>query len=329
MAKKKKTVPTDKAIDMIGASLKKIGIDIRQDIAFLEPEYYVSTGSLALDNILGDNNGLPPGIIEIFGAEGVGKSTMALEIVAQAQQCGLTCYYFDVEKKMTASTIKTIQGLDHSKIKFPNINHGNDVIHALDVILPQDPKSVIVIDSVPAMISSAQFKEASDKDFYASIARLLNDFLPKARTWVRQNQTLLIFLNQIRDNINSYGMGPKTRTPGGRALKFNTDIRIELKKIGKITKGDDVIGQKLKAITHKNNMTRPNQTVEMSLIYGRGIDKTYELQELGLQLGIIEKNGAWFTYDGQRVQGSAKLVVMLDENPEMKEKLRKEVLEYL
>ena len=315
------------AIDLIDAALKKMGVIIRQDISFLEPEFYIGTGSISLDHILSDKCGIPPGIIELYGAEGVGKSTLALEILSGAQQIGLTCYYFDVEKKLTNSLLQTIEHLDCSQIKFPAVNHGNDVIHALDVILPQDPKSVIVIDSIPAMISSEQFQESSDKDFYASIPRLLNTFLPKARTWVRQHQSLLILLNQTRDNINAYGPASKTRTPGGKALKFNADIRLEIRKVGRITHSDEVIGQKIKIESKKNNYAKPFQSVELSLIYGHGIDKLYELQELGLQFGLIEKSGSWFTYEEHKVQGISKLIELL-QNKEIQQKLKKQIEEF-
>jgi recombination protein RecA len=323
---KKKVNKDNKTIDIIGAALKKIGVEIRNDIAFLDPEYFVSTGSISLDHILGEDCGLPPGIVEIYGAEGSGKTTLALEILARAQKLGLTTYFFDVEKKLTGSLVRTIRDLDPGKIKLPDIKHGTDVIHALDVILPESPRSVIVVDSVPSMISATQFKEASDKKFYAEIPGLLSDFLPKARTWLRYNQSLLIMLNQIRDNMESYGA--KTRTPGGHALKFNADIRLEVKRVGRITKGEDVIGQKIKLETKKNNFARPFQSVELSLIYGYGIDRIYELYELGLQFGVIQKGGSWLTYDDHKVQGSSKFVELLESDEQLRLQLEKQVGEY-
>lgn len=315
------------SIELINEALNKIGISIKNGVQFLEPEYYVSTGSLSLDQILCEQRGLPPGIVEIYGAEGVGKSTLALEILSEAQKKNLTTYYFDLEKKLTKSLIKTINGLDDNKINFVNVNTGNDAVKALECILPANDHAVIVIDSIPAMISSAQFEESSDKDFYAPIAKLLNVFLPKARTWVRQSQTLLILLNQIRDNMTPYG--PPTRTPGGRALKFNCDIRIEIKKTGTIKNSNDIIGQTLKVETHKNNYAKPFQSVELALIFGHGIDKTYELMTLGLQFGIISKGGAWFTFNEIRAQGEQKLIRLLEEDKELRGKLEKEVLSYL
>lgn len=324
MANKK--TDKDKTINIIDAALKKIGIEIRNDIAFLDPEYYLSTGSISLDHILGDGCGFPPGIVEIFGPEGAGKTTLALELMASAQRLGLTSYYFDVEKKLTASIIRTVRGLNPKKIKFPNVEHGTDVIHALDVILPQDPKSVIVVDSVPAMISATQFKESSDKSFYAEIPKLLSTFLPKARTWLRYHQSLLIMLNQVRDNMKSYG--PDTRQPGGHALKFNSDIRLEIKSSGRISKGEEIVGQKIKLTTKKNNFARPFQSVELSLIYGRGIDRIYELYELGLQFGLIQKSGAWLSYDGHKVQGSAKCVELLENDEQLRLQLETQIGEY-
>lgn len=325
MAKKK--TDKSKSIDLIDAALKKIGVEIRDDIAFLDPEYYLSTGSISLDNILCDEGGLPPGIVEIFGPEGAGKTTLALQLLVGAQKLGLTCYYFDVEKKLTGSVIRTIKGLDAKKIKFPNVDNGTDVIHALDIILQQDPRSVIIVDSVPAMISASQFREPSDKNFYAEIPKLLNTFLPKARTWLRYHQSLLVMLNQIRDNMESYGA--KTRTPGGRALKFMTDIRLEIKSAGRITKGEDVVGQTVKIETKKNNLARPFQSVKLSLIYGRGICRVYELYELGLQFGLIKKAGAWISYDGHKVQGSAKLVELLESDEQLRLQLEKQIGDYI
>lgn len=325
MAKKKIDIP---GIDIVDAALKKMGIDIRDDIVFLDPQYFVSTGSIALDNILGEGRGFAPGIVELYGPEGVGKTTLSLGILAEAQQLGLTTYFFDVEKKLTSSMIRTIDGLDATKTRWPVVNHGNDVISALDVILPQSPKSVIVIDSIPAMISAAQFKEASDKDFYAQIPKLLTNFLPKARTWVREHQSLLILLNQERDVINSYGNAPRKRTPGGNALKYYADIRVHLRTIERIKEKEEVVGQKIRAETKKNCYARPYQSVVLSLIYGSGIDKVRELIDLGLEFGIIEKGGAWFNYGDKKAQGVANMTELLRTDKQLTEQLKNDILEH-
>lgn len=330
MAKKKKTkkeIQADSGLDLIDSVLKKIGVDVHKDIKFLDPEFFVSTGSMALDHILGDGCGLPPGIVEIHGPEGAGKSTLALGLMAQAQKQGLNAYYFDVEDKLTSSMVRTIRDLDPTKVKWPRTKHGTAVIKALDVLLPESPRSVIVIDSVPAMISAAQFRENSDKDFYAQIPKLLTNFLPKARTWVREHQTLLIFLNQLRDNIGvSYG--PKKRTPGGNALRYYSDIRLELKVKESIKSGEVRTGQRLKITTKKNCYTRPYQSVEVALMYGYGIDPITELQELGVQFGLVDKSGAWLTYGDYRAQGMDKFIAGLRNNKALLRQLYKEVREH-
>lgn len=328
MVKRKKKLPEDKNVTILDSVLKKIGIDVHEDIAFLDPQFFVGTGSIALNHILGEGCGLPPGITEIHGPEGAGKTTLALGIIAQGQKQGLNAYYFDVENKLTSSVVKTIRGLNPTKVKWPRVRHGNDVIHALDAILPQSSKSIIVIDSVPAMISAAQFREASDKDFYAQIPKLLNNFLPKARIWTREHQSLLIFLNQLRDNINSMGYGPTKRTPGGNALKYYSDIQIELKLKEKIKAGEVITGQRLKIKTVKNNYAPPYQAVEVALMYGYGIDPVTELQELGVQFGLIEKAGSWLTYHDFRSQGIASFIAELRKNKELLRQLHSEVKEH-
>jgi recombination protein RecA len=315
--KKKKKSQNPDTVKVMGSVLKKMGIDMREDVAFMDPDYYVSTGSIGLNNIVSDGGGIPPGIVEIFGPEGVGKTTLALGIVAQAQEIGLDPYVFDVENKLHGSMVKTIHGLDPTKVKWPETENGTQVVKALDVILPQCPRSIIVIDSIPAMITEAQFREGSDKDNVAPIPRLLGNILVKARTWTRRNKSLLILLNQEREAVNTMGYGPRSRTPGGRALKHYCDIRLHLKVIEKLKKNEEIIGQRLKVTTQKNSMARPFQSANVALIYGHGIDTVYELYELGIQFGLIQKSGGWLDYNGHKVQGSDRLVAILREDPEL------------
>ena len=325
--KSKKESQSDATDRVMNSVLKKIGIEIHEDIAFLEPAYYLSTSSIGINNILSSAGGLPPGMVEIYGPEGAGKTTLALGILGEAQQIGLTGYFIDVEHKLHASTVKTIHGLNPEKIKWPEVEHGGDVIKVLDALLPSIKNAVFIVDSIPAMLSEAQFREASDKDDVGTLARLFGKLLPKARVWTRRNSIILIWLNQEREVISTMGYGPRTRTPGGRAIKHYCDVRLSLKVIERIKKGDDVIGQRLKVTTEKNSMARPYQSVKVALMYGYGIDAVHEIYELGLQFGLIEKRGPWFTYGEHRTQGSEKLIGLLRSNEALLAQLKSEVRE--
>lgn len=309
MAKKKKKIEGMDLIKDLENLECEISADLDKDLPF-----FISTGSFSLDMILSEQGGFSIGCAEMWGAEGTGKSSLALSCMSQALKQGMTCFYIDMERALTKSLVSCF--LDPSEAKWIKPSHGQAAFNGMERILRTTPNSFIVLDSIPACISSAQLEEDMDKASYAPIPTLLSRFMPKARKFCNENNSFILFLNQLRANMSGYG---KSYTvPGGYSIKFNTDWRMELKRTKKFENSGKIIGHQIKVTTEKNRFYPPWQEANLYLVYGRGFHQGFEVLDIAIQLSIIKKGGAWFELpNGNKVQGFERTAEYLLENKEV------------
>jgi recombination protein RecA len=326
--RKKAEDPIDEAIAVVDLIKQKCGDRIARSIEALAPAFMVSTGSLSLDHIIG--GGIAPGVTQIFGSHGAGKTSMGLSIIAQGQLKGINGYYIDQERRLRRSLLETIHGLDVSKLE-GNVfrpEHGQQAADVIEIIAKQAPNSIVVLDSIPACISSAQLKESTEKDFYAPIPKLFSTFLPKIAGFLEENKVALVLMNQIRMKMVSYG-DPES-APGGEAIKFYSDNIIRFKR-GTIIKNSNgkPVGHHIRVKTMKTGYAAPFQEIEVPLVYGRGIDGRWDTLLLGLQLGLVKAKASWYVYKDIKLQGEMRFVSALYENNDLYQQLVKDVKEAL
>jgi len=311
MAKKKKDMTSDE-IEIAQLITSKFGKGVVTSLETLIPTYEINTGSTSLDYIMG--GGIVAGITEFYGGEGTGKTSLALGLVRSAQQQGIKTYYIDQERGLTASLVHNIPGLNADEFSKNILRpaHGQQAADVIEMVVKQSPKSLIILDSIPAMISSAQMDESASKDFYAPIAKLMSNFLPKIKTLLSEQEICLVFLNQLRMKMTGYG-NPED-TPGGKAIKFYCDRRVELRKAKPIKKGEKQVGHFVKCKVVKNKYAAPYQMAEVPLIYGKGIDSAWDVAQLAVQMGIIKKKASWFIYEDKKWQGELGMTEALAED---------------
>ena len=290
----------------------------------------VSTGSIRLDLALKEP--FIPGVHELSGQEGAGKTTLSLEAGASAQAQGMNFFYVNVEKGLHKSLPCGIKGLDRKKMHVLNPDDGEQALDMVEHIIRSVPRSFIVIDSVPALVTEEELEKSAGQDTMAKLARLLSKYLRKINPFLVKQDSVLLFLNQLRDNVGGYG-SPEV-TPGGRAIRFFANSRISLRitKAGRrVNKQGKTIGQTVKATILKNRATVPYIQVEVELLFGHGIDKELEILNLGVELGIVNKGGAWlsFVYNEEEIkwQGQEKAISFLNEHPEIFSVITDQVLE--
>ena len=276
----------------------------------------VSTGSLGLDIALGIG-GLPRGrIIEIYGPESSGKTTLALHVVAEAQKLGGTCAYIDAEHAMDPSYAKKL-GCDIDELLISQPDAGEQALEIADTLVRSGAVDVLVIDSVAALVPRAELEGEMGDALPGLQARLMSQALRKLTASISKSNTLVIFINQIRMKIGVMFGNPETTT-GGNALKFYASVRLDIRRIGAIKDKDVVVGNQTRVKVVKNKMAPPFRVVEFDITYGEGISKTGELIDLGVKAGIVEKSGAWFSYDGQRIgQGRENTKTFLKDHPDV------------
>ena len=307
MAKKKKDITSDE-ISVASMIASKFGKEVTIALETLIPTYEISTGSVSLDCIIG--GGIVSGITEFFGGEGSGKTSLALGLIRNAQQQEIKTYYIDQERGLTASLVNNIPGLDTKEFS-KNIlrpTHGQECCDIIEMIVKQSPRSIIVLDSIPAMISSAQINESASKEFYAVIPKILSNFLPKIKTLLSRQEICLVVLNQLRMKMTSYG-NPND-TPGGKALKFYSSFRIKT-AMHTPTKtdnleffdGDQKIGHILKTTVVKLKYAPPFGEAKVPLMY-RAKRVAIEAIEMAIEQDIVIKNKSnhkRFRYEGSEI----------------------------
>ena len=274
----------------------------------------VSTGSLGLDIALGIG-GLPRGrIIEIYGPESSGKTTLALHVAAEAQKKGGVCAFVDAEHALDPAYAKKL-GVDIDELVISQPDAGEQALEIADTLVRSGAIDVLVIDSVAALVPRAELEGEMGDTHVGLQARLMSQALRKLTSSISKSNCLVIFINQIRLKIGVMFGNPET-TSGGNALKFYASVRLDIRRIGAIKDRDDIVGNQTRVKVVKNKVAPPFRVVEFDIMYGEGISKTGELLDLGVNANIVEKAGAWFSYNGERIgQGRENAKKFLRENP--------------
>jgi len=284
----------------------------------------VSTGSLGLDIALGIG-GLPRGrVVEIFGPESSGKTTLALHAVAQAQKHGGTCAFVDAEHALDPGYARKL-GVDVDELLISQPDAGEQALEIADTLVRSGAIDVLVVDSVAALVPRAELEGEMGDSHVGLHARLMSQALRKLTGSISRSNTLVIFINQIRLKIGVMFGNPETTT-GGNALKFYASVRMDIRRIGSIKDRDSVVGNQTRVKVVKNKMAPPFREVEFDIMYGEGISKVGELIDLGVQAGVVEKAGAWFSHDGTRIgQGRENAKTYLKQHPEVAATIEKKV----
>ena len=284
----------------------------------------ISTGSLGIDIALGIG-GLPKGrIIEIYGPESSGKTTLALSVIAQSQKKGGTCAFIDAEHALDPSYAKKI-GVDIDNLLISQPDAGEQALEIADTLVRSGAIDVLVVDSVAALVPKAELEGEMGDSHMGLQARLMSQALRKLTSTVSRSNTLIIFINQIRMKIGVMFGNPETTTCGN-ALKFYASVRIDIRRIGSIKDKEDVIGSQTRVKIVKNKVAPPFKIVDFDIMYGEGISKTGELIDLGVKAGIVEKAGAWFSYKGEKLgQGRENAKLFLKENPAVAEEIENKI----
>ncbi|MDD7313933.1 MAG: recombinase RecA [bacterium] len=310
----------DKALDAALSQIEKAfgkGSIMRmgQDNAHVDIEG-IPTGSLGLDMALGIG-GLPRGrIVEIYGPESSGKTTLALSVIAQAQKKGGTCAFIDAEHALDPSYAKKI-GVDLENLLISQPDAGEQALEIADTLVRSGAIDVLVVDSVAALVPKAELEGEMGDSHMGLQARLMSQALRKLTSTIARSNTLVIFINQIRMKIGVMFGNPETTT-GGNALKFYASVRIDIRSIGKIKDKEDIIGSQTRVKIVKNKVAPPFKVVDFDIMYGEGISKTGEIVDLGVKANVIEKSGAWFAYNGDKIgQGRENAKTFLKEHPDI------------
>ncbi|NIA70885.1 recombinase RecA [Pelagibius litoralis] len=286
----------------------------------------VSTGSLGLDIGLGIG-GLPRGrVVEIYGPESSGKTTLALHVIAEAQKTGGTCAFIDAEHAMDPAYAGKL-GVNVEELLVSQPDAGEQALEIADTLVRSGAVDVLVVDSVAALVPRAELEGDMGDSLPGLQARLMSQALRKLTSSISKSHTLVIFINQIRMKIGVMFGNPETTT-GGHALKFYASVRLDIRRIGAIKDKDVVVGNQTRVKVVKNKMAPPFRVVEFDITYGEGISKTGELLDLGVQAGIVDKAGAWFSCQGQRIgQGRENAKTFLKENPAVAAEIERKVRE--
>jgi recombination protein RecA len=285
----------------------------------------IPTGALALDLALGIG-GLPRGrVVEIFGPESSGKSTLAMHVVAEAQRNGGICAYVDAEHAMDPIYAKAI-GVDIDQLLISQPDTGEQALEITDMLVRSGAIDVVVIDSVAALTPRAEIEGEMGDTHVGLQARLMSQALRKLTANLNRTDTVAIFINQLREKIGVMFGSPET-TPGGRALKFYSSVRLDIRRIESLKDGAEVVGNRTRVKVVKNKVAPPFRQAEFDIMYGKGISREGSLIDLGVDMGIVKKSGAWFTYDGEQLgQGRENAKNFLSANPEIMMEISDKVL---
>ncbi len=276
----------------------------------------ISTGSLGLDIALGIG-GLPKGrIVEIYGPESSGKTTLTLSVIAEAQKQGATCAFIDAEHALDPDYAAKL-GVNVSDMLVSQPDTGEQALEITDMLVRSNAVDVIVIDSVAALVPKAEIEGEMGDQHMGLQARLMSQALRKITGNVKNANCLVIFINQIRMKIGVMFGSPETTT-GGNALKFYASVRLDIHRLGNVKEGEEIVGSETRVKVVKNKMAPPFRQAEFSIMYGKGIHRIGEIIELGVQQGFIEKAGAWYSYQGSKIgQGKANVARFLEENADI------------
>ena len=283
------------------------------------------TGSLSLDLALGVG-GLPKGrIIEIFGPESSGKTTLSLQVIAEMQKTGGTCAFIDAEHALDIQYASRL-GVQVPDLLLSQPDTGEQALEIVDALVRSGSVDLVVVDSVAALTPKNEIEGVMGDSLPGLQARLMSQALRKLTTSISRTKCIVIFINQIRMKIGGYG-NPET-TAGGNALKFYSSVRLDIRRVGAIKKGDEVIGNETKVKVVKNKVAPPFKQVKFDILYGQGISRLGEIIDIGTELNVLEKSGAWYSYNGNRLgQGKEKVRDLLKENVELQQEIEKKIRE--
>ena len=321
-----------KALDLAIKQMDKAfgkGILVRLGERNIEPLASISTGSLGLDIALGID-GVPRGrIIEIYGPESSGKTTLALHVLAQAQAEGSICAFVDAEHALDVKYAKNL-GVDTDNLLVSQPDFGEQALDVVETLTRSGAVDLIVIDSVAALTPKTEIEGDMGDTHVGLQARLMSQALRKLTGIVHKMGTTIIFINQIRMKIGTMGYGSPETTTGGNALKFYSSVRIDIRKIATLKQGDEVIGNRTRAKVIKNKVAPPFRQAEFDIMFGEGISQEGELVDYGVKLDIIDKSGAWFSYGEIRLgQGRENVKALLKENIELALEIQNKIKEQM
>lgn len=284
----------------------------------------VSTGSLGLDIALGVG-GLPRGrVIEIYGPESSGKTTLTLQVIAEMQKLGGTCAFIDAEHALDVQYASKL-GVNLRDLLISQPDTGEQALEITDALVRSGSVDLIVVDSVAALVPRAEIEGDMGDNLPGLQARLMSQALRKLTASIKRTNCMVIFINQLRMKIGVFFGSPETTT-GGNALKFYASVRLDIRRIGGIKKGEEVIGNETKVKVVKNKVAPPFKEIRFDILYGQGISREGEILDLGVKAGVIQKSGAWFSYDGKRIgQGRENVRDFLATNPAVAEEIAQKV----
>ena len=320
---------SDKALDQVLADIEKQfgkGAIMKLGERGISNIDVVSSGSIMLDQALGVG-GFPKGrIIEIFGPESSGKTTIALHAIAEVQKTGGKAAFIDAEHALDPVYAKKL-GVNTDELLLSQPDTGEQALEITEALVRSGAMSIIVIDSVAALVPQAEIEGEMGDSHVGLQARLMSQALRKLSGVINKTNTICIFINQLREKVGIMFGNPET-TPGGRALKFYASVRLDVRRGEQIKVNGDVLGNKTIIKVVKNKVAPPFKTAEVEIMYGEGISKTGEMVDLAVNLGIIDKSGAWFSYKGEKIgQGKENVKLLLKNNKEMYEELENQIRE--
>jgi recombination protein RecA len=281
-----------------------------------EPQEVISTGSIGLDVALGIG-GLPKGrVVEIYGPESSGKTTLAIHVIAEAQKKGGMCAFIDAEHAFDASYAKRL-GVDVDNLLISQPDYGEQGLEIADRLILSGALDVVVIDSVAALVPKGELEGEMGDSKMGLQARLMSQALRKLTATISKTNSCCIFINQLRDKIGVMFGSPETTT-GGNALKFYASVRLDIRRMAQIKDGDESVGNRVKVKVVKNKVAPPFRVAEFDIMFGQGISKTGEIIDMGVELNVIQKSGSWFSYDTTKLgQGRDSVKQLLIDNPEL------------
>jgi len=312
-----------RAIDSALAQMEKQfgkGSVLRLGSRSAVPVTAISSGSISVDNALGVG-GFPRGrVVEVFGPESSGKTTLALQVIAEAQRTGGSAAFIDAEHALDPTYARKL-GVDVDNLIVSQPDYGEQALEITGAMIGSGAIDIAVIDSVAALVPKAELEGEMGESYMGLHARLMSQALRKLTGTVARTNTLLIFINQIREKIGVMFGNPETTT-GGRALKFYSSVRVEVRRMTAIKDGDTVVGNRTKVKIVKNKVAAPFREVEVDILYGLGISKESDLLDFGVAQGVVDKSGSWFSYGGERIgQGRENARQYLIEHTEMRDRL--------
>ncbi len=286
----------------------------------------ISTGSFGLDKALGIG-GLPKGrVVEIYGPESSGKTTLTLQIIAECQKAGGSAAFIDAEHALDPVYAKAL-GVDIDELLLSQPDTGEQALEVTDMLVKSGSLDVIVIDSVAALVPRAELEGEMGDSHVGLQARLMSQALRKITGSIQKSNTLVIFINQIRMKIGVMFGSPETTT-GGNALKFYSSVRLDIRRVGAIKEGDEIVGNETRVKVVKNKMAPPFKVVDFQILYGKGINRMAEIIEFAVKKGIVEKAGSWYSFEGEKIgQGIGNASQYLSDNPKILEKIEKSIVE--